>query len=231
MGCLSFNSLERQSYISIHASVKEATFFLFCFFRFLMISIHASMKEATITILWSNILKTISIHASMKEATPDNFVLSHPPVFQSTPPWRRRRRWELDEDAYSIFQPTPPWRRRLQFPPERRNVRYFNPRLHEGGDIMLSWVTASPIKFQSTPPWRRRHRSTFHNIIYLIDFNPRLHEGGDYIRLNACGTIRISIHASMKEATVVSVESSVVLPDFNPRLHEGGDVSLFPSII
>ena len=90
MGCLSFNSLDRQSDISIHTSVKEATCILSSTQTFMnfnprlreggdvkkksnetiaKISIHASAKEAT-QLLWSYCRRDqISIHASAKEAT------------------------------------------------------------------------------------------------------------------------------------------------------------------
>ena len=58
-------------------------------------------------------------------------------------------------------------------------------------------------QFQSTPPRRRRR---FANASYTgaSDFNPRLREGGDRKRGVATGLIEISIHASAKEATMLS---------------------------
>ena len=55
--------------------------------------------------------------------------------------------------------------------------------------------------FQSTPPWRRRLLNTSH-FSSSYDFNPRLREGGDVNKLNICSCVKISIHASVKEATL-----------------------------
>ena len=55
------------------------------------------------------------------------------------------------------------------------------------------------------------------------DFNPRLREGGDDYLLNSFAALRISIHASVKEATLVLL-SGIGQSDFNPRLREGGDM-------
>ena len=56
--------------ISIHASAKEATFYLMLYTVFIsVISIHASAKEATSKKAIEESLHYISIHASAKEAT------------------------------------------------------------------------------------------------------------------------------------------------------------------
>ena len=77
------------------------------------------------------------------------------------------------------------------------------------------------------------------------DFNPRLREGGDPMEENGMSLINISIHASEKEATRMSVDRAELILisihasekeathgnpkhqqsalDFNPRLREGGD--------
>ena len=101
---------------------------------------------------------------------------------------------------------------------------YFNPRLREGGDVLLMQEEHITKQFQSTPPRRRRpyiqclqqrrnalfqstpprrrrpeKRVTLTNT--LNDFNPRLREGGDEVYKNEFSKITISIHASEKEAT------------------------------
>ena len=58
-------------------------------------------------------------------------------------------------------------------------LTYFNPCLHEGGDQYGD-------EYQCNP----------------ADFNPRLREGGDNRVKNFIGAMRISIHASAKEATL-----------------------------
>ena len=54
--------------------------------------------------------------------------------------------------------------------------------------------------FQSTPPRRRRQSGGMYDAAVLY-FNPRLREGGDNRVKNFIGAMRISIHASAKEAT------------------------------
>ena len=78
-------------------------------------------------------------------------------------------------------------------------ITYFNPRLHEGGDLpvnpesfaftisilasvkettVLDNEQLQKLEFQSTPPQRRRPRKEAYIYDYIY-FNPRLHEGGD----------------------------------------------------
>ena len=80
----------------------------------------------------------------------------------------------------------------------------------------------------------------------IQNFNPRLREGGDdSLKIGADGKLisihasakeatpltlagnfrgwRISIHASAKEATRERVTTAAAATDFNPRLREGGD--------
>ena len=76
----------------------------------------------------------------------------------------------------------------------------FNPRLHEGGDLPLIPGLAV-IQFQSTPPRGRRHDLNQGESIYLV-----------------------SIHASTREATWRSSTLIDTSKCFNPRLHEGGDL-------
>ena len=133
--------------------------------------------------------------------------------------------------GYKQFQSTPPRGRRPRY---RTNLlwrrRGFNPRLHEGGDIMsiisaiqtymfqstpprgrrlrlllLGWILK---QFQSTPPRGRRQTDSWDRSSDRC-FNPRLHEGGD-IPTPLLG-----------EAYGVS---------FNPRLHEGGDIGFSSNV-
>ena len=77
---------------------------------------------------------------------------------------------------------------------------HFNPRLREGGD----------------------HKYC-EGCIFDMDFNPRLREGGDGISKYQEWLTKISIHASAKEATGLSIAFLYQLMYFNPRLREGGD--------
>ena len=78
------------------------------------------------------------------------------------------------------------------------------------------------VLFQSTPPRRRRQCSIL-TIKVIHYFNPRLREGGDEEAEEENSNILISIHASAKEATGLSVDEQISGIDFNPRLREGGD--------
>ena len=106
-------------------------------------------------------LKLISIHASAKEATFFELKTGNDSTkFQSTPPQRRRRRYN-----YIIF---------------RRHYN-FNPRLREGGDFEHYFQTFSKmisIHASAKEATRNGCRVFFDN----RDFNPRLREGGDTIR-------------------------------------------------
>ena len=69
-----------------------------------------------------------------------------------------------------------------------RKKLHFNPRLREGGDFCV-----------------------FVRIKYRIDFNPRLREGGD-IKSAISGPVdKISIHASVKEATATYCDTSAIM--------------------
>ena len=58
------------------------------------------------------------------------------------------------------------------------------------------------------------------------NFNPRLREGGDEERGAAMINMNISIHASAKEATLLTIFFKRIYLYFNPRLREGGDRAL-----
>ena len=107
--------------------------------------------------LYSSNLLLISIHASKKEATNSNIISVQPFLFQSTPPRRRR----LAQNVIGCFHFD------------------FNPRLQEGGDLLLCFLQVLFCLFQSTPPRRRRRSFT------VAEYS----------------SITISIHASKKEAT------------------------------
>ena len=56
-------------FVSIHASVKDATAAILNNRRFDLVSIHASVKDATDDPVISGLSVTVSIHASVKDAT------------------------------------------------------------------------------------------------------------------------------------------------------------------
>ena len=93
------------------------------------------------------------------------------------------------------------------FTPQRG---YFNPRLHEGGDI-------NPASF---PPPALNFNPRLHeggDLLFLLSgwdvcyFNPRLHEGGDVNVVIKDALKDISIHASMKEATATYCDTSAIM--------------------
>ena len=81
-----------------------------------------------------------------------------------------------------------------------RNIHYFNPLHHEGGDFVPSANFFFLYRFQSTPPRGWRLSSSF-GICISVHFNPLHHEGGD------CADQWLP----------------VVVQYFNPLHHEGGD--------
>ena len=99
---------------------------------------------------------------------------------------------------------------------------HFNPRLHEGGDVIIHILHDRRQEFQSTPP-RGRRRNSLTRQKTLIYFNPRLREGGDIPCDIPCDISTISIHASVREATIFPVCVALHHWYFNPRLREGGD--------
>ena len=78
----------------------------------------------------------------------------------------------------------------------------FNPRTHEGCDLLL-----------------------LSSINLLGGFNPRTHEGCDSRRKKICTSDKVSIHAPMKGATYQFFHSPLYNYRFNPRTHEGCDCS------
>ena len=60
---------EKVNFVSIHASVKDATLLVILSSRFLSVSIHASVKDATSFVATFQKSDVVSIHASVKDAT------------------------------------------------------------------------------------------------------------------------------------------------------------------
>ena len=180
----SFSNFPIFQIFSIHASAKEATYFLHQTNSICIFSIHASAKEATCSYIYHNRHTYFSIHASAKEATSPHHPLylqyqifnprlreggdskrdsSHDLIiFQSTPPRRRRPKGITENSTGASFQSTPPRR--------RRHCKLYNK------------IYAKI--FQSTPP-RRRRLGQILNIKGDYLFNPRLREGGDCAALDA----------------------------------------------
>ena len=148
-----------------------------------------------------NALNSISIHASAKEATRKILRSSRRPLFQSTPP-RRRRPSNLDiAQVMAEFQSTPPRRRRRRCAGEYR-----------GRSV-----------FQSTPPRRRRPEAErFSDWVTDISIHASAKEATAHEK-TIIDFDSISIHASAKEATGLLELFRLGVENFNPRLREGGD--------
>ena len=187
--------------ISIHASEKEATFaqnIIGCFhFDF-----NPRLREGGDSLSLEHGCRTkISIHASEKEATVFMAIGNITKQFQSTPPRRRRPGVNLDFFKKINFNP------RLREGGDCRrsfltvSANYFNPRLREGGDVMIVGTYAISTDFNP----RLREGGDAGVCIFLrwcFYFNPRLREGGDdFQTVIHSNFLRISIHASEKEAT------------------------------
>ena len=71
-------------FVSIHASVKDATQKYNPPVLWLTVSIHASVKDATLVLLKKCLAFFVSIHASVKDATYFYFLRSFDNLFQST---------------------------------------------------------------------------------------------------------------------------------------------------
>ena len=114
---------------------------------------------------------------------------------------------------------------------------------------MATITPARPaIWFQSTPPHGRRHHGKHHVTRLCESFNPRLRTGGDASRASSCMRsqlfqstpphgrrrcfqwrsrlrLRVSIHASAREATISRLHTFPHRAGFNPRLRTGGDLT------
>ena len=71
-------------FVSIHASVKDATYHRVSCRRGSCVSIHASVKDATLLCSLDIHIKQVSIHASVKDATTAEQELRSLYWFQST---------------------------------------------------------------------------------------------------------------------------------------------------
>jgi len=211
--------------VSIHASVREATpACILATLRQLFqstppcgrrrprepgrphdhgVSIHASVREATNRPAHQMPPFHVSIHASVREATA-KFLASHRRLLCFNP----RLRAGGDPQGlgarkrYSKFQSTPPCGRRPLLVHELRpcvtvsihaSVREATTATPGSGDTRV---------FQSTPPCGRRRTRSRPLTRRTRCFNPRLRAGGDLARLHASIAEHVSIHASVREATM-----------------------------
>ena len=166
-----------------------------------------------------------------------------PGRFQSTCPRGARPEVQAACDGYeiSIHVPT---RGTTQSGSSGLVAVYFNPRAHEGHDLVTGSDSVSR-KFQSTCP--RGARPPISGSIALtfgfqstcprgarparLDratpdsayFNPRAHEGHDFTATGVICWPKISIHVPTRGTTRHGLIVVVIL-NFNPRAHEGHDV-------
>ena len=143
-------------YISIHAPTRGATGKRSYKKEFQHISIHAPTRGATKYSKTTKITFEISIHAPTRGATVKIILWVSTSTFQSTLPRGERR--SCCNKVTVILD--------------------FNPRSHEGSDVMWLLLAQRQNVFQSTLPRGERLCSIDNAYIY-IHFNPRSHEGSD----------------------------------------------------
>ena len=147
----------------------------------------------------------VSIHASAREATVQTPPFVSRAGFQSTPPRGRR------PDA----RPVPRTPRRVSIHASAREATFgimgfdgsdagFNPRLRAGGDRCRGVVALPHSVFQSTPPRGRRQQSVPHHRPYVLFQSTPPRGRRPVVGWHAGAWLRVSIHASAREATVRS---------------------------
>jgi len=168
------------------------------------VSIHASVREATERHRPLPRMVRVSIHASVREAT------------------------QLIGDTgatHSCFNP------RLRAGGDGRSSRpsppttSFNPRLRAGGDSLQGQAHRGPDGFN---PRLRAGGDVLRGMPVAggLCFNPRLRAGGDEAGYRQFLFPRVSIHASVREATWTALPHRPSATCFNPRLRAGGDRDL-----
>ena len=127
---------------------------------------------------------------------------------------------------------------------EARAMR-FNPRVREGRDCLnpfRRWLCSgvsihASVKDATKRYWgfnerrfcfnpRVREGRDGFNFVFASDnssFNPRVREGRDFCGDCTDPVVMVSIHASVKDATVRTFIRSRCQPCFNPRVREGRD--------
>ena len=152
-------------------------------------------------------------------------------AFQSALPRGERQQigGSPDEDRnISIHAPTrgaTSWRRSPQ-----SNIRYFNPRSHEGSDGKLFAAHAvltyfNPRSHEGSDNWLARH------LRYPGNFNPRSHEGSDVQRGKIFYSLRRfqSTLPRGERPQYRTIIHSIVY--FNPRSHEGSDGNMLLQLL
>ena len=170
----------------------------------------------------SNIPSKISIHASAKEAT--GLIPSVVnPIFQSTPPRRRRHLYLRQYHQENKFQSTPPRRRRRS--PVHQKDRWLSISIHASAKeatlstnilFVLPLISIHASAKEATP------LKLIASCASLISIHASAKEATKAIKRGAANC-NISIHASAKEATPRRYEGRKGNKYFNPRLREGGD--------
>ncbi len=102
------------------------------------------------------------------------------------------------------------------------DFKNFNPRSHEGSDDTDYDDSRDSKNFNP-----RSHEGSDHRDLdaetCIDDFNPRSHEGSDWQGLRQQQSMRISIRAPTRGATIRSKYCCRAVINFNPRSHEGSD--------
>ena len=146
--------------------------------------------------------KYISIHAPTRGATVGDAICLYELIISIHAPTRGATVKIILWVSTSTFQSTLPRGERRSCCNKVTVILDFNPRSHEGSDVMWLLLAQRQNVFQSTLPRGERLCSIDNAYIY-IHFNPRSHEGSD----GAYYAAQCRFH------------------NFNPRSHEGSDAS------
>ena len=65
----------------------------------------------------------------------------------------------------------------------------------------------------------------------MESFNPRICKRCDFKSLNSCQLLKVSIHASVKDATYIGINRYIVTFRFNPRICKRCDSMFVKSFI
>ena len=123
--------------------------------------------------------------------------------FQSTLPRGERQYFHFCSKMLKKISIHAPTRGATTFPGTFRSTyNYFNPRSHEGSDMIAPYDWQLLQVFQSTLP-RGERLLMFCLIVPLLNFNPRSHEGSDILPVPPPAAVSISIHAPTRGATVI----------------------------
>ena len=158
-------------------------------------------------------------HEGRDEVTVPSFVST---LFQPTRPRGARHGDNTRADNLMWFQPTRPRGARLALSPTSLTLLSFNPRAHEGRDIVPR-ITKTVTVFQPTRPRGARLLLTPANG-FIAEFQPTRPRGARHFHL--LGRLRLSAFQPTRPrgARLYLAAYDSLDMGFNPRAHEGRDL-------